>query len=52
MVDMAPLLVMKVEFTSETCCKLANDASGDGTALYRSEIQVFIGEISHMFYLA
>ena len=51
-VNMATLPVMKVEFTSETCCKLANDASGDGTALYRSEIQVFIGEISHMFYLA
>ena len=48
---MATLLVMNVEFTSETWCELANDAFGDGSELYRSEIQIELPEISHMCHL-
>ena len=50
-VNMATLLVMNVEFTSETKCELANDASGDGSELYRSEIHSVLPEISHMCHL-
>ena len=48
---MATLLVMNIEFTSETKCELANDASGDGSELYRSEIHSVLPEISHMCHL-
>ena len=50
-VNMATLLVMNVEFTSETKCELANDASGDGSELYRSEIHSVLPEILHMCHL-
>ena len=47
-VNMATLLVMNVEFTSETWCELTKDVSGDGTVLYRSVIPAVVAEISHM----
>ena len=50
-VNMATLPVMKVEFTSETWYELANDAFGDGSELYRSEIQVVLAEMSRMCHL-
>ena len=49
--NIATLLVMNVEFTSETKCELANDASGDGSELYRSEIHSVLPEILHMCHL-
>ena len=50
-VNMATLLVMNVEFTSETWCEVANDAFSDGRVLYRSANQVVVAETSHMCHL-
>ena len=40
MMNIAHLIVMMADSTSETWCDLANDASGERAVLYRSRIHV------------
>ena len=51
MMNIAHLVVMMADSTSETWCELANDASSLHPVLYRSEIDVALAEMSHMWYL-
>ena len=48
MTNIAHLLVMTIDLTSETWFELANDAPGHRTVLYRSGIHAVLAEISHM----
>ena len=48
MTNIAHLLVMTVDLTSETWYELANGAPGHHTVLYRSGIHAVLAEISHM----
>ena len=51
MTNIAHLLVMTVDLTSETWYELANGAPGHHTALYRSGFHAVLAEISHMSHL-
>ena len=46
--NIAHLVVMMADCTSETWCSLANDASSRPTVLYRPEIYAVLAEISNM----
>ena len=48
MMDMAHMLVMIAETTTETWYQLVFDTSGDGVVLYRSKIHAILAEISNM----
>ena len=48
MMNIADLLDMTIDLTSETWYELANGAPGHHTVLYRSEIHDVLAEISHM----
>ena len=48
MTNIAHLLVVTIDLTSETWFELANDAPGHRTVLYRSGIHAVLAEISHM----
>ena len=48
MTNIAYLLVMTIDLTSETWYKLANGAPGHHTVLYRTGIHAVLAEISHM----
>ena len=48
MMNIAHLLVMMIDLTSETWYELVNGAPGHHTVLYRSEIHADLAEISHM----
>ena len=48
MMNIAHLVVMMVDSTSETWYELVDDASGGRAVIYRSRIHVFLAEISHM----
>ena len=48
MTNIAYLLVMTIDLTSETWYELANGAPGHHTVLYRSGIHAVLAEISHM----
>ena len=45
--NIAHLLVMTIDLTSETWCELANSAPGHHAVLYRSGICAVLAEISH-----
>ena len=51
MMNIAHLVVMMVDSTSETWYELVNDASGERAVLYRSRIHASLAEISHMRHL-
>ena len=51
MMNIAHLVVMMVDSTSETWYELVNDALGEYGVLYRSKIHAALGEISHMRHL-
>ena len=46
--NIAHLVVMMVDSTSETWYRLVDDTSGGRAVIYRSRIHVFLAEISHM----
>ena len=46
MKEIAPLVVMNIDSTSETWSRLVNDTSGHPTVLYRSEFHAALTEIS------
>ena len=48
MMNIAHLIVMMADSTSETWHELVNDASGDLGVICRSKIHVVLAEISHM----
>ena len=48
MMNIADLLDMTIDLTSETWYELANGAPGHRTVLYRSGIHAVLAEISHM----
>ena len=48
MMDMAHLLVMTIDLTSETWYERAISAPGHHSVLYRSGIHAVLAEISHM----
>ena len=48
MMNIAHLVVMMVDSTSETWYELVNEAPGEYGVIYRSRIHVFLAEISHM----
>ena len=49
--NIAHLLVMTIDLTSETWYELANGAPGHHTVLYRTGIHAVLAEISHMSHL-
>ena len=51
MTNIAYLLVMTIDLTSETWYELANGAPGHHTVLYRTGIHAVLAEISHMSHL-
>ena len=51
MTNIAHLLVMTIDLTSETWYELANGAPGHHTVLYRSGFRAALAEISHMSHL-
>ena len=50
--NIAHLVVMMADCTSETWYSLANDASSRPTVLYRPEIYAVLAEIPHMCHFA
>ena len=48
MMNIAHLIVMMADSTSETWYELVNDAPGGRAVIYRSRIHVVLAEISHM----
>ena len=51
MMQIAHLVVVMVDSTSETWCRLVNDTSGHPTVLYRSKFGAALAEISYTFHL-
>ena len=51
MMNIAHLVVMMVDSTSETWYELVNEIPGEYGVIYRSRIHVFLAEISHMRHL-
>ena len=51
MMNIADLLDMTIDLTSETWYELANGAPGHHTVLYRTGIHAVLAEISHMSHL-
>ena len=51
MTNIAHLLVMTIDLTSETWYELANGAPGHHTVLYRTGIHAVLAEVSHMSHL-
>ena len=51
MTNIADLLDMTIDLTSETWYELANGAPGHHTVLYRTGIHAVLAEISHMSHL-
>ena len=51
MTNIAYLLVMTIDLTSESWYELANGALGHHTVLYRSGFHAVLAEISHMSHL-
>ena len=51
MTNIAYLLVMTIDLTSESWYELANGAPGHHTVLYRTGIHAVLAEISHMSHL-
>ena len=50
MMNIADLLVMTIDLTSETWYELANGAPGHHAMLYRTGIHAVLAEISHMWH--
>ena len=48
MMNIAHLIAMMADSTSETWYELVNDAPGGREVIYRSRIHVVLAEISHM----
>ena len=51
MMNIAYLVVIMADLTSETWYELAGDAPGHHVVLYRTEIHAILAEISKMCYL-
>ena len=51
MMDIAYLVAIMADLTSETWYELANDAYGHDAVLYRTGIHAILAEISKMCYL-